>query len=409
MMVQPVMNELYNRGNRIGFEMRENKLELILPSFIKDRDLDKEEISKEKIKYFKLFRRYKKRSKELREESLYNIGISQKEEYMYSIFEAYYLLLMDYINLGPFVFTETRTNEHIKGRINWNRTINKSNLLMSGDNLIYINPYYTNKNIQYNHPLTIIYGMHLLNIERAAGLKINIHNQYRKSIENNKKSINISGVLDNFRTSMYSDRERKVINLLYIINDKNRKLDRVSKKTNLYYLENLNNIWESMLKDILDDEYYSFKNIFPRGQYNLNIEGENFRKTGLRIIPDIIKEHNNQLYIIDAKNYLPHINKNLPGSVDINKQILYRYFLSKEFNDKNKFRLEDIKNIFLLPNDLEGEIIRRIGDHKIVDMDNTIGDISLYQVDFNSIVDAYINNDNEVKDKILRVMSEIVC
>lgn len=408
MMVRLEMNEFYNKENRIGFEMRENKLELILPSFIKDRDLDKEEISKEKIKYFRLFRKYNQSSKELRGESLYNTGSSQKEEYMYSIFEAYYLLLMDYMDLGPFIFTETRTNKHKKGRINWSRTINKSNLLMSDDNLIYKDPYYTNKKIQYNHPLTIIYGMYLLKIERVTGLKINIHSQYRKSIENNKGAINISRVLDNFRTSIYSDRERKVINLFYIINDNNRKLDRVYTSTNLYYLENLNNIWESMLKDILDDEYYSFKNTFPRGQYNLNIEGEDIRKAGLRIIPDIIKEHDDQLYIIDAKNYLPHISKNIPGSSDINKQILYRYFLSKEFNSENKFRLDDIKNIFLLPNDLEGEVIRKVGGHKIIDTDNTIGDISLYQVDFNSIVDAYINNDKIAKDKILKVMSEAI-
>ncbi|NMB07309.1 MAG: LlaJI family restriction endonuclease, partial [Tissierellia bacterium] len=280
-----------DKENRIGFEIRNNKLELILPSFIKDKNLDKEEKTKEKIKYFKLLRKYKNSTKELKEEYLQNIGISQKEEYMYSIFEAYYLLLMDYMELGPFLFTEIKTNQNIKGRLNWNKTINKSNLLISENNFLYNNPLFTNKNIQYNHPLAIIYGIHLLEIERATGLKINIHGQYRNSIEKNRKTINIRRTLDSFRTSMYSDRERKVIKLLYIINDNNRRLDRVSTNANLYYLENLNNIWEFMLKSILDDQYYEFNKYFPSGHYNLNIEGKNYKKTGLRIIPDIIKEY----------------------------------------------------------------------------------------------------------------------
>src|SRR5699024_6833458 len=105
--------------------------------------------------------------------------------------------------------------------------------------------------------------------------------------------------------------------------------------------------WEHMLKVVLEDEYYKFKKYFPKGKYNIEIEDNNYNISGLRIIPDIIKEHNNKLYILDAKNYLPHINGNMPGSIDINKQILYRYFLSKEFNSSNKYFLKDIKNIFI--------------------------------------------------------------
>ncbi len=390
--------------NRIGFKIRNSKLELILPSFIKDKNLDKEEETKEKIKYFKLLRKYKNSTKELKEEHLQNIGGNQKEEYMYSLFEAYYLLLMDYIKMGPFLFTEIKTNQNIKGRLNWNKTINKSKLLISENNFLYSNPLFTNKNIQYNHPLTIIYGIHLLEIEKATGLNINIHGQYRNIIEKNRKTINIGRILTSFRANMYSDRERKVIKLLYIINDNNKKLDRISTNASLYYLENLNNIWEFMLKSILDDQYYEFNKYFPNGHYNLNIEGKSYKKIGLRIIPDIIKEYNNKLYIIDAKNYLPHINGNTPGSVDINKQILYRYFLSREFNNKNKYELQDIKNIFLLPNDLQGEIIKKIGTHKITNMKGAIGDIFLYQIDFNHTVDAYIKNDKKIKEKILNTI-----
>lgn len=395
------MKKVNNREERIGFKIKDRRMELILPSFVKKEEYNQKEKTKEKLKYFKLLRKYNTYSKEIQEESLYNLGSGRKEKYMYSIFEAYYLLLLDYLELGPFIFTEIKTNKNRKGRVNWNRTINKGNLLISEDNLIYHNPYYTNNNIKYNHPLTILYGIHLLEIEEVTGFKINIHGQYRAIIENNKRTINRKGILYDYQDKMFSDRERKVIQLLNIINKNSRKLDRISTNRRLYYLENLNNIWEHTLKGVLEDEYYNFNKDFPRGAYNLSIEEKNYEKLGLRIIPDIIKEYKDQLYIIDAKNYLPHINGNLPGSGDINKQILYRYFLSKEFNQKNKYKLEDIKNIFLLPNELEGDTIREVGKHRITNINNDVGDIFLYQVDFNSLVDAYIDGDREIGKKIL--------
>ena len=124
------------------------------------------------------------------------------------------------------------------------------------------------------------------------------------------------------------------------------------------------------------------------------------------MIPDIIKEYKGKLYIIDAKNYLPHINNNTPATADINKQILYRYFLSKEFNEANKYYLKDIKNIFLLPNDLQGGIIKSIGQHRFTNVDSQMGRIVLYQVDFDGLVNAYLNNDKKIKAIILKALAD---
>ena len=387
---------------RIGFEIKESKLKLILPKFIKKNYLEELNPITEKIKYFKLFRKYRNSSKELKKESLYSIENLKTEEYMYSIFEAYYLLLTDYMESGVFLFSKKKTNQMEKGRINWNKTISKSNLIISGDSLIYSSPYYMNNNILYNHPLTILYGLHLLEIEKYAGIKMNLDNQYKKIIEDNKNTINIKFILDNFKSSMFSDRDRKVFNILETIHKSNRNLSKTDSSRSLYYLENINGLWEHMLKNILEDQYDSFKKCFPEGIYKLNIEGDNYTKAGLRIIPDIIKEFKGKLYIIDAKNYLPHINNNVPRTADINKQILYRYFLSKEFNENNKYNLKDIKNIFLLPSDLQEDLIKKIGVHRFSNVDSTIGNIDLYQVDFDSVVNSYINNEDDIKEVIFK-------
>lgn len=399
------MTKINNSTERIGFEIKNNKLKLVLPDFIKEKEFNESKSTDEKIKYFRLFRKYNQYSRELKEESLYKSQNFKSEQYMYSIFEAYYLLLMDYMESGPFVFIKRKTNHNKKGRLNWNRTINKSNLIISGDNLIYDNPYYKNNNILYTHPLTILYGIYLIDIEKFTGIKMNLNNQYKNIIKDSKRSINIKEVLNNYRFSMYTDRQRKVFEILGAINNNNRKLNKTSTNNNLYYLEHLNNLWEYMLKIVLEDEYYSFNNNFPKGMYDLNIEGYIYSKSGFAMIPDIIKEYNNKLYIIDAKNYLPHINKNIPGTSDINKQILYRVFLSKEFNSNNKYNIKDIKNVFLLPNDLQGDIIKKIGMHEFKNTESIIGNIYLYQVDFDCVVNSYLNKDKQTKEIILKILS----
>lgn len=398
------MKNSKDKEEKIGFEIKNHKLELILPSFIKEKEYNEKKQINDNIRYLKLFRKYNEYSKETNEQLLYKSNNKDSEGYIYSIFEAYYLLLMDYMEFGPFVFAKRKTNTNKRGRINWNSTINKSNLIISNDNLIYNNPYYRNNNILYTHPVTIIYGIHLLQIESSTGLKLNLNSQYKNIIEDNKRSINIKKVLDNYKFSIYSDRELKVFQILETINNNNKNLDKIETNTKLYYLKNINNLWEHMLKVILEDEYYDFNKYFPKGEYYLDIEDQDYIKCGLRIIPDIIKEYNNKLYIIDAKNYLPHINGNIPASGDINKQILYRYFLSKEFNENNKYNLKDIRNIFLLPNDLQGEIIKKIGMHSFINVENTLGDIFVYQVDFDYVVNGYINNNNDIKEEILKTI-----
>lgn len=169
--------KVYNMEDRIGFKIDKDKLELVLPTFIKNRNSNS---INEKIKYFKLFRKFKKHSRAIKEESIYTSENFKGEEYMYSIFEAYYMLLIDYMESGVFIFSKKQTNQARKDRINWKRTINKSNLIISGDSLIYDKPYYMNSNIPYTHPLTILYGMHLLEIERSTGIKMNLSNHYKK-------------------------------------------------------------------------------------------------------------------------------------------------------------------------------------------------------------------------------------
>ena len=81
--------------------------------------------------------------------------------------------------------------------------------------------------------------------------------------------------------------------------------------------------------------------------------------------------------------------------------MLYRYFLSKEFNEDNKYKLKNIKNVFLLPSDLQGKTIEKIGIHKFSNVENSMGNIDLYQVDYNSVVNAYIGNKKEIGEVIL--------
>lgn len=83
-----------------------------------------------------------------------------------------------------------------------------------------------------------------------------------------------------------------------------------------------------------------------------------------------------------------------------------RLIFIREFNKDNKYKLADIKNIFLLPNDLQGKIIEKIGIHKFSNLENSMGNIYLYQVDYDILVDAYMFKDKEIGKEILEGIEE---
>src|SRR5699024_7982857 len=176
---------------KIGFKIVHNKLELILPEFIKKTKYTKDEELKLRVKYLKLFRKYRKYlTKDPKIENKNIIKNNNKKEYIYSIFESYYLLLIDYLESVQFIFNKKEDNHVNKGRVNWNKTINKSKLVVSNGNYIYDNLYYSNYKIYYTHPLTILYGIHLLEVEKYTGIKLNISSYYRNIIRKNEIILN---------------------------------------------------------------------------------------------------------------------------------------------------------------------------------------------------------------------------
>ena len=164
------------KNDFIGFRLIDNKLKLSLPKFLENEDSEDMEL---KVKYMRLLRKYRNNSRnDPKIERMDGIGGGNKGEFKYSVIEGYLLLYEDFIEFGPFIFKKFEDNQNRQGRLNWNKTINKENILISNDNLIYQNPFYTNNRIYFNHPMTILYGKYLFDIEEAIGTRFNINNLY---------------------------------------------------------------------------------------------------------------------------------------------------------------------------------------------------------------------------------------
>lgn len=61
-MMKSQEKETTSMDERIGFEIKENRLELMLPKFVRRDHLEESNLLAEKIRYFKLFRRYRSHS-----------------------------------------------------------------------------------------------------------------------------------------------------------------------------------------------------------------------------------------------------------------------------------------------------------------------------------------------------------
>lgn len=143
---------------------------------------------------------------------------------------------------------------------------------------------------------------------------------------------------------------------------------------------------------------------------------------GLSQIPDIIVTQDNYLLVLDAKNYVPKfdddnkLSRGLPGTESIIKQIFYKYFLSREFNedekDSSKYHpLDHIINAFLIPSvDIENPI-EYMGKHQFKDqfkdhLKNQLGHIYCFFVDFYELRKHYLKPNKAYQNKILGYIVE---
>ncbi|MTI71453.1 MAG: LlaJI family restriction endonuclease [Firmicutes bacterium] len=407
-------------GKMIGFSIdKKSGLTLTVPKFIENISNEKGYIEKEIFQYFKIFKKYRRQNlnqKNIKEQDYYRSyidGNNEDKKYTFSLIELYLTLLNDYREKGLLLFRKRNVNLKKKGNINWQKTMKSSQELITNNSVLYREIFHNNLSIDYQHPITILHALTLMKLEKLLSIKLKLPYDYRylKQFENSTNYI--KGILQRYQREMFSDREKKIFKILqHIYLDKKNKKNLFKCNQQLDYVEKFDLIWEKMLKVALDDEYNDIKENIPKGSYLLkNHPNDSYTSFGgLRAIPDILikKECHGKdyLFVLDAKNYVPNFKDNvgMPQSHDIIKQIFYKYFMSKEFHEDNKYHSENIINAFLLPTELNTpEKIRYIGIHSLEDSFkfNNTGKILCFYIDFNQLRQVYLNPNKKYKKEVL--------
>lgn len=401
--------------NSIGFKLSDNKkLELIFPEFINKEAFNSEFNENEKFQFYNLFKKYQRdynKQNSIKNKDNFNINssFSNGNRLEFSLIESYFSLLEDYKSNGLFLFNEIKTNLKPLGNVNWGFIINKSNPIINDENVIYNKLYFKNLNFNYNHPLTILYACALLLISDKLNIKVNINYDFKYLRQLINSPINIQSILRKYKKDMFSDRQKRIFSILESIFLYNKLKNNLSKNgENLYFVYKFDMIWEKMLEISLFDQYNDFINKIPTGKYFLtnDTDEKNVESSGITPKPDIIISHiyngKKYLLVLDAKNYITE--NSLPKTGDINKQINYRFFLSKNFDKQNEFELENIVNAFLFPSDSPNDKpIEYIGKHSFIGnyKNNSLGLILCFKINFFELRKNYINPNKEYQKKIL--------
>jgi len=344
----------------------ENKFYLFLPKGYKDRD----------------FTDYKNFAK-----LLFECLINYKNEVLLEDYEYDWLgketNTSQFINLVEWLINDFKANgiyksedkiikKNQKGKINWQKSIQKYTPYIQNDELIQLDLISEKSVINNDELISIIHNNIMYECEKVFGWLFTFEGNFNHQYIEIDKNIQIK-LLQKELEKNFIDRNiellKRLITYLEIYRDNNFEF---VLATPYFYT-----VWEEMLRVTFEEDKILFDKV-PKPYWEFNGK---VRK--LDQIPDILKQKKENLFIIDAKYYL--INKNdissLPGWSSIVKQMYYRLSLSKEF--------DSIKNIFLLPKSLNKEI-KYIGRTSVENYEDDFDYVYAFVIDIKLVIKSYL-------------------
>ncbi len=225
-------------------------------------------------------------------------------------------------------------------RIDWKRTIEKSNAYIDEYSVFYLEPYM--KSISKSENLVSdIYKCILGYLSRkyeTDSIKYQILSECQTflKIENIRK--NAISYCSRIRKELFNTFNTQDVLILQILHDYIKELEAPTfqgiSQVKLYGTNYFHVIWEHICSYLFRNQYSQLKGNFAQPKWFINntiIQKGEFR-------PDVILRVNNRVVILDAKYYYP-IPEKVCGVSDIAKQLLYAQIADQE----------NIENIFIFP------------------------------------------------------------
>ena len=255
------------------------------------------------------------------------------------IFSSYIWILRDYLANGFPIKFERKLKIFNDGKINWKKTIQTCEPVLSGGNIIYLNTYREHNHIE-NDIISEAYRYCLSESIRYAGWLFQVGNVAESSLEFtiSRKEEYYYEVKKRLDTTFEEIRKIRLQHMLNII-----RAIHIGKtnKTVEYGADQFDMIFQKIVNEMFGN-VKDINRYYPKATYYL--DGDTYRTYPL--MPDTILDEEKEVYVIDSKNYrygTTNDPANLPPTDSIQKQLTYAEFI------KEKRPGTAVYNSFVLP------------------------------------------------------------
>ena len=272
------------------------------------------------------------------------IDYYEKGKERFSFSSAIYII-EDYLKYGLYNKDGMTLQMNGPGKIDWKETLNSIEPIYYNNSLIYERTYTNNKSSKESI-ITSIQKYCLKISVKVIGWLYNI-NKLDLIEQNNLEEKELLFELNKELHNVNEDRKKKLLREMIIFISGTSESKNIKNQEFSIGRNHFDKVWEQILRKQIYNFYEEYP-CYPRTYYQYN---DGTKKYNSKLIPDIIIKKENKIIIVDAKYYKENTT---PDSSDIFKQILYGQYI------KNKNKKCNIKNIFILPKNIEKDKFEHI-------------------------------------------------
>lgn len=307
--------------NFVGIVIKEENVLISWPKHFRKKEEIKHEVDEDKRLLFDILLKYMDKT-----EAMYAQNNIETSTLDYYPLEAFQNVLQYYKKYGLYREERVIKQKGYMGKINWKDTINKSDKVISNQQLLYI-PFEINKKTNENVFLSecmayvINETISLLSFLFSKEVRVNI--EYNKELFSNKTFI--LNLLKSFKGKVFKDINKKLLhNLIEFFENLN------SRGKFIYKNHFFESTWETMVEEYLNRNLAAITNSqinFIPNNNQFQFHKKSFTISGWKIEVDHYDNKGNITYILDSKYYQKIDSLNY-------KQIVYDYFLREDKNQR---------------------------------------------------------------------------
>ena len=244
-------------------------------------------------------------------------------------FFAYQYIIHYYFENGPYIERDVRYIRSNDGKINWKRTIQQTQPIISDGSIVYLDTVVRKKEANENNLITIVYNYCVEKSFEKIGWLYTSKDFVNPtgSVPFNKKLFT-SVVVDKMNATFDDNKRRLFHSMLQILQQE--KATATDKKDFSYGVNRFEYVWESLIDYVFGEDNRDI--YFPHAEWDI-LENGKFGIKSSALRPDTIIRYRGNTYVVDAKYYRYGLENNvdyLPATDSIQKQITYGEYIEKE-------------------------------------------------------------------------------